>query len=878
MGVTIRSMSATTPFPTGTVTFLFSDIEGSTKLVHALGDRFGSLLDRHHELMRAAVGAAGGIEVATEGDSFFVVFTSAEAAIDAAARAQRTLDAEDWGEGVEVRVRMGIHTGAGKLVGDNYGGIDVHRAARIASAGHGGQVLSSEATQALVAPGLASDLHLVDLGEHRLKDLDQPERLYQLCVDGLRSVFPPPRGSSAAVHNLPKQLTPFIGRERVLDEVLQLLKANRLLTLTGPGGTGKTRLGLAVAERAVKDFENGAFIVFLASVTDEMLVASTIAQALGLREQGDTPIDSVLTEYLTGRSTLLVLDNFEQVISGASTIADLADSSPDLKVLVTSRIPLRLAGEQEYAVPSMTVPDPNALPSLDALSHFEAIDLFVQRAAAVRPGFTLNDDNAQPIAEICARLDGLPLAIELATARLRLMTPQEMTGRLDQQLSFLKSGQRDLPERQQTLRGAIAWSYDLLDGDHQRFFRALGTFAGGFTLDAAEAVADPDGGLGLDAVEVMVDNSLVRRTETALGMTRFRMLQTIREYAQEALREAGEEAEMRSRHGHHYFDFVGSRAPRFTMDADVLDEVELEHDNIRAALRWSIDSGAASLGQELAATLWRFWQVRGHLAEGRRWLTQILDMPASHEATLQRARAVMALGSITYWQNDFDETRRCYEEALREFRAVDDEEGLQEALYNSGFLWLLARDPGQARQVFEESRSLAATRGDARGRASAAWGLAMAAVQARDLDEAARWGDECGRLFDDLKDVYGKGLARFVRYQIARFTQDFDEARTLMRAYIEESMRDTTEAMSALELLAEIELQDGDAERGLKLAAAGRAFRDEYGGGSPEALVELSDARELARRVLDEETIETIWAEGYAMPRSEALAFALKQE
>lgn len=864
--------------PTGTVTFLFTDIEGSTKLVHALGDSYEAVLERHHVLMRAAIEGCGGIEVATEGDSFFVVFTSADAAIESAVAAQRNLTSENWGEGVEVRVRMGLHTGAGKLVGDNYGGIDVHRAARISSAAHGEQILLSEATQALVAQSLPDGIRLIDLDRHELKDLEQPEHLYQLCVDGLRTEFPPPRSKSARIHNLPTQLTPFIGRDKVLGEVCSLLSNSRVLTLTGPGGTGKTRLSLAAAERAVEDFDDGIFIVFLAPVTDDMLVPSTIAHALGLRDQGDTPIQTIVKEYLGGRNTLLILDNFEQVVSAAPAIADLIAAAPNLKVLVSSRIPLRIAGEQEYAVPPMDLPDPNDLPSLEMLSHFEAIDLFLQRASAVRPNFALNEDNAHAIAEICNRLDGLPLAIELATARLRLMTPQEMVGRLDQGLAFLKGGQRDLPERQQTLRGAIAWSYDLLDEDQRKYFRSLGVFSGGFTLEAAESVVDPDGDLGFDAIETIVDNSLVRRIETSLGTTRFRMLQTIREFAQEMLREAGEEDELRARHAEYFVGLIESLSPRFTMDVSSLEEAELDHDNLRAALRWSIDSGATATAQKAATSLWRFWQARGHLAEARRWLTEILAMPRSEEATVERARAVMALGSIAYWQNDFDETRRRYEEALEAFRTVDDQGGLQEALYNSGFLWLLERDPAPAQLVFEESRSLAEARGDIRGQASAAWGLAMSAIQAGDFNEASKWRDESRRLFEQISDVFGIGLARFVGFQIARYTKRYDEARALMREYLAESLDNTTEAMSSLELIAEIELQEGNLERGVKLAAAGRAFRDEYGGGSPAALVDVSDAREIARRVLDEDTIEKLWAEGYAWPRSEAIAYALKEE
>ncbi|MQB00902.1 MAG: hypothetical protein GEU78_11530 [Actinobacteria bacterium] len=869
-------MSSPTSLPTGTVTFLFTDIEGSTRLVHELGDRFEAVLARHHALLREVFAAAGGIEVGTEGDAFFEVFVTPQQAVEAAAAAQRALASEDWGGGIELRVRMGIHTGAGKLVGDNYGGIDVHRAARISSVGHGGQVLLSDTTVALLADLSEGGVRLVDLGEHRLKDLERPERLYQLCIDGLRTEFPPPRTMSAAVHNLPAGLTPFVGRTRELEEVTELLDSCRILTLTGPGGTGKTRLSLAVAENSLSKFVDGVFIVFLAAVDDDMLVGSTIAQALGLREHGATPIETSLKEYLADKRILLVLDNFEQVISGAGTVAELVGNAPDLTVLVSSRIPLRIAGEQEYAVPPLSLPETVHPPSAEMLSHYEAVNLFVQRAQAVKPSFSLSDENADAVAEICRRLDGLPLALELAAARLRVMTPQEMVRRLDESLSLLTGGGRDLPQRQRTLRDAIAWSYELLDDDHKRFFRSLSVFNGGFTLEAVDGVVDPDGGLGLDALELMVDNSLVRRTDTELGTSRFWMLETIREFASECLDRGNEGDELRERHARYFCEFVLARSSKLTMELEALDEVELDHDNVRAALRWAIDSGAADVALRMGAALWRFWQARGHLAEARRWLSESVRMPAAADLTVERAHGAMALGSIAYWQNDFVETRRRYEEALELFRTVPKEEGLQEALYNSGFLWLLEHDHEPARKVFLESRALAERRGDKRGLANAAWGLAMSAIQARDWDEASKWGDDCGRLFDELNDHFGQGLATFVHFQIARFTGRYEDARDLLQEYVQDWNRGNAEGMASIELMAEIELLDGNIERGVRLAAAGVAFREEYGGGSPTALVELSDPREIARGTLDEERIDELWTEGLALSGEEAMAEAFE--
>ena len=870
-----------TNLPTGTVTFLFTDIEGSTKLVQALGEAYRELLGEHHRLMRAAFAPCGGIEVSTEGDAFFVVFTSAAAAVQAATQAQRALRGHDWGEGLQVRVRMGLHTGEGALFGDNYGGIDVHRAARIASAAHGGQVLLSEVTRALVEPALEAGVRIKDLGEHWLKDLDRPEHLYQLTIDGLPAEFPPPRSLRARPNNLPVTLTPFVARDRELREILRLLGDNRLVTLTGPGGTGKTRLALQAASEALADFSDGAFVVFLAPLRDEELVASAIAKTLGVREQGTTPIAETLNEYLADKHMLLVLDNFEQVLSAAPLMAELLSQAPRIKMLATSRAPLRISGEQEYHVPPMSLPDPARLPSLEALSAYEAVELFIDRARAVKPNFALTEQNARVVAEICWRLDGLPLAIELAAARLRFLGPQEILKRLGKGLALLSGGARDLPARQQTLRAAIAWSCDLLDGSLRAFFRRLSVFIGGWTFDAADFVCNPQAELGVDtfeALEVLTDNSLARSLETDHGQMRFRMLETIREYAFETLEASEDVLALKRRHALFFLAFVEEMSPRFTTDTTATHIAEVDHENLRAALRWAIDSSEVEIALRMGVALWRFWMLHSHLAEGRRWLTEALDCAEAAAHSVLRARALMALGSLCYWQNDFDATRGFYLEGLEIFKEVGDRGGIAEALYNVGFLSLIERDPATAKRYYEESRAMAQDLGDELGVANATWGLAMSALQERDWEAARSFGRETHERFSALDNWFGIALARFVFYQAARLSGDVDEAHRLIMEVLHDStsLHDLSNSLSALEMLAAVEISRGRHERAVRLAGAADAIKESYGGQAPPPLIDIEDPRALARGVLGDERVEQLWREGRAMPLEEALAYARK--
>ncbi|HEX7195682.1 MAG TPA: adenylate/guanylate cyclase domain-containing protein, partial [Candidatus Limnocylindria bacterium] len=548
---------------TGTVTFLFTDIEGSTRLLQEQGDRWPAILARHQEILRAAFTAEDGVEVGTEGDSFFVAFPTAPGAVAATAAAQRGLAAEPWPPDVAVRVRMGLHTGEASIGTDGYVGLHVHRASRIAGVSHGGQVLLSDATRVLVEDGLPEGVELRDLGEHRLRDLDRAERLWQLVIPGLQTTFPPIASLDAVPNNLPPRVTSFLGRHREIEEVEQLLTRSRLLTLTGPGGTGKTRLSLEVAGRALANHPDGVFFVELAAITAADLVPSTVAQTLGLPDRGGRAPTDRLIDHIGDKRVLLVLDNFEQVTDAAPAVRALLAGCPALTVLVSSRSILHVSGEQEYPVPPLGLPDPANLPPLTQLSQFEAVALFIERARSVKPDFDVTNENAPAVAEICVRLDGLPLAIELAAARVRIFSPQAMLVRLGHRLELGAGGSRDLPQRQQTLRGAIAWSHDMLGEADRSLFASLSAFVGGAGLEAIEEVCGGDlSGASLDALTSLVEQSLVRQSEGIDGDPRFAMLETIREFAIEQAMELGRWDDLRARHARHFVGFAESSASR----------------------------------------------------------------------------------------------------------------------------------------------------------------------------------------------------------------------------------------------------------------------------------------------------------------------------
>ncbi|MFN2521109.1 MAG: adenylate/guanylate cyclase domain-containing protein [Candidatus Limnocylindria bacterium] len=871
--------------PSGTGTFVFTDIEGSTNLVASLGtERYGEVLEAQRRILRSAIAAHDGYEVRTEGDAFFVVFRRPSDAVAAAADAQLAIAREVFPHDVVVRVRIGMHTGEATLsraeVESDYVGLDVHRAARIAAAGHGAQILLSETTRSLVQDNLPPNTNLRDLGDHRLKDLTRSEHIFQLDLDARPMEFPPLRTLDVPT-NLPTQLTSFVGRDREIAEASRLLSGTRLLTLTGPGGTGKTRLSLQVAAESAASFSDGAFFVPLAPVFDPELVASTIAQVLHVPVAGaNSPLRQLL-ELLERKRMLLVLDNFEQVVSAAPQVADLLRGVPGLKIIVTTRAKLHVSGEQEYPVPPLALPDPRALPGVDALSQYEAVRLFIERAVAAKPDFRVSNENAPAVAGICARLDGLPLAIELAAARIKVLPPAAMLARLEKGMGLLGGTARDLPERQRTLRGAIAWSHDLLGLAEKRVFERFGVFVGGGALEQMEPVCGPNAELGvdiLDAAVALVDQSLIRQVE-ADGEPRFLMLETIREFAVERLESSGDAAATRDRHADAYAELAEAASPH-AMGSDErrwLDHLEREHANLRAALDWSVSSGRTKRAMRLVYALWRFWQRRGHLAEASERAAVVLALPHSHDHPLDRARALEAAGGIAYWRGDMAAAEALYRESTDIMREHGTNAELANALYNLAFPSLMSREKRSEIGVplLQQAQALWREIGDRAGLARALWALGTNLQQIGDYEGARPYADETVSLMREVGKPFDLGWALHLQGSVAAGTGRLAEA----GAAYEDAMcifrdaADVTGVLLVLSDFSELARAEGDRARAVTLVGAVSALRHSSGAGLQD-IVDVVEGRMVAGELAADD--QPLLAAGRAMSLEEAVRFALR--
>ena len=762
-----------TDLPTGTVTFLFTDIEGSTRLLQELGAGYADVLADHRRALREATTRFSGVEVDTQGDAMFIAFARASDAAAAALEGQHNLAK------LPLRVRMGLHTGEPIVTGEGYAGIDVHHGARVMSAGHGGQVLVSQVTKDLLGDAFT----LRDLGEHRLKDLTLPSRLYQLG-DG---EFPPLKTLHQT--NLPVTRTPLIGRERELAELADALKNHRLVTMVGPGGTGKTRLSLQVAADAVESFEGGVWWVPLAAVTDPQTVETAIATTLHA--------DGPLVAHLRTQQVLLLLDNFEQIVAAAPLISAVLEGAPKVKMLVTSREPLRIQGEHRYGV--------------EPLEPQDAAALFVERARYIVPTF----EHSVAVENVCRRLDGLPLAIELAAARVGVMTVDELLGRLDRALPLLTSGQRDAPDRQRTLRATIDWSHSLLNDAERDLFAKLAVFAGGFTLEAAESVCGSD----LDTLQSLVDKSLVRRRWDS---NRFLMLDTVREFAVEQLAKSPSQERLRQDHAQYFLSVAVSTnlsADKFEGGTRI-DRALADLQNFRVAIEWTLRAGEIALGLQIATALENLW-VSNDPREAIHWFSALFAK-ADEEPNLIRGRALRAYGGASDIAGDQPEARKLYEASLAVFEALDDDDGRARLLHRVALNAVRRGDLDLATKLAEESLALHRRVGNRFGEGEA---IAALGAIARDRGDIARASEQLERSAEIAREVgivwWEQGmLAEMAALDLAAGRVAEGAARARQALEIAARIRDRGGRVFGVGLLARVAAELGEERRAGQLWGA----------------------------------------------------------
>jgi predicted ATPase/class 3 adenylate cyclase len=862
--------------PEGTVTFLFTDIEGSTKLLHRLGEKYVHVLSRHRELMRDAFDRSGGCEIDTQGDAFFVAFRSALGAVGAAVESQRSLRDEAWPDDEKLLVRMGIHTGKPIVVDDNYVGMDVHRAARICSAAHGAQVVISEDTHTHL--GDAHSFGFKDLGLHRLKDIEEPEHILQIVADDLPSEFPQLR-SLAPQTNVPRHVASLVGRERELRDLHSLLLDDdvRLLTVTGPGGTGKTRVAGAAALNALNLFTEGVFFVDLTEVTTSDVIATTIGETLGVAPTDDP--SHGLRVHIGNKKMLLLLDNFEQAVSAADVVARLLQGCPQLKVLITSRTILSLNGEREYPLPPLALPEER---TREGVMSSEAGLLFVRRASAAKPTFELTDANAPAVAEICDVLDGLPLALELAAARLKIFPLDALVSRLGDRLKLLTGGSSDAPPRHRTLRGTIEWSYDLLDPAERDFFRALAVFSGGATLEAIEEIIPPELD-PIDALTSLVNHSLVRQHELSDGGFRFDMLQTIREYAAGLLDEAPGRDTLRTAHARYYLALLRhARSTKLDRDPEF---VARDLDNFRATLAWfggradegSIDDAEALL--ELAGLLGRYWYTHGMVAEGSGWLERALaHAPPNPSPT--RALALRQLGVLKELHRHVDEAAALFDQALKDYRRLGDELGEAACLNSIGVVIMARGDLEAPEDLYLRSADIRRKHGDDQTVASIS-NLGILYLHRKDYGRAVELLEEALELDRKAGDDWGVAVTQNNLASAYLDHGDTARSRELVAAGMEACFQlEEFEALcEAFEVAAALAAVDGDLERAARLYGAAEKLRTQTGL-QPTLLdgKRLEEATTKARTALTPERFDEVRHEGTLMTLEQAVNYALGRQ
>lgn len=913
-------------FPTGTVVFLFTDIEGSTRLAQEYPHEMPKLLARHNAILNESIERHQGFVFRIVGDSFSAAFHTVGDAMSAAVEAQRGLQSEPWSP-APIKVRMGIHTGAAQLKDDaqnTYEGYaTLALTQRIMSVAHGGQILLSQTTQGLVRDRLAEGTELRDMGERRLKDIVSPVRIYQVVVADLPSEFPPLTTLEASNHNLPLQLTSFIGREQEIAEARELLSSTRILTFIGPGGTGKTRLSLQVAASQLSEFKDGVWLVELAQLSDATYIISTIASTFHLRELQGVPLLETITDYLRGKQVLLVLDNCEHLIETCARLSDhLLHACSKLKIITSSREALGIAGETLYRVPSLSLPEDSA----DDLMRYEATHLFTERATKANPQFALTRDNAPYITQVCQQLDGIPLAIELAAARVKLFTPQQIAERLGDRFKLLTGGSRTALPRQQTLRALIDWSYLTLNEMEQNVLRALAVFSGGWTFEAVEFVAGEVE--AMDGLSGLINKSLVNM-EDRDGESRYRYLETIRQYAMEKLLESGEAVNARSRHLAYFVEYARRAQKHFETPQRLswLTRLELEHDNIRSALGWASETDPRSL-LEMVCLLPIFWLSRSYLTEGSNWCQaaisraeaspqpgpeldamraeaysalamlsinrgdhhtgqrasqQAVDLARQLENPYQLARALNFLGLSTAFLGDshlaFDSLHES-EALCRKFSFKDELASVLQSLAYITLEFHGSEDTEQLQTYMEESLALSQGSVDPDAAVRTEGILARLAFYRGDLVDARKHADLMLDLHKQLGDQHSVTDHQSMMAHTARQIGDYHEALALYRETLPDwqKMGHRGAVAHQLECIAFIAKAQEQGERAVKLMSAADALREaSKSPRTPQERIEYE--RELAglRAGMYENIFHLLWAEGRSMNMEDAIHLALRE-
>ena len=920
--------------PTGTVTFLFTDIEGSTKLWEQHPEAMRPALARHDVLLCQSIESCGGYVFKTVGDAFCAAFSTAHQALEAALAAQLALAAEPWDLPAPLKVRMALHTGVAEERGGDYFGQTLNRIARLMATGQGGQTLLSGAAQASVQDALPAAVTLLDLGRHRLKDLGHPEQVYQLQHPALPAEFAPIRSldNVRSPNNLPQQATSFIGRETQVAAVKDALGRTRLLTLTGAGGNGKTRLALQVAADLLDGETDGVWFVELAALAAPDLVPRAAAEVLGVKEQAGQPMERTLVDALKDKRLLLVVDNCEHLVAACAFLASaLLRSCPGVRILASSREPLNVSGEQTFRVPALALPDTKAQ-TAQAVSEFEAVRLFSERAQAVQPSFAVTDRNASAVAQVCRRLDGIPLALELAAARVRSLSVDEINSRLDSRFRLLTGGARNTLPRQQTLRALIDWSYDLLSEPEKTLLCRLSVFAGGWTLGAAEAVCEGDGVEEwevLDLITALEDKSLVVSEQRGERM-RSRLLETVRQYACDRLGERGGDAPARVCHRDYFLRSaeeadLGTRGPE---QGQWLDWFESEHDNLRAALdgcreesEGEEDTGA-ELGLRLVKAMYRFWRVRGHLAEGRGRLAAAVGHSGARQHPLERASALrvasgleqvegnltaaralaeealalfestenarggagvlLTLGNVALMQEDLAGARDYYERGLPLYRKLDEQDGIARALGNLAMIMLVQGDLAEAKVICEECLAIFRKSGDTENSARALGNLGDIAYAQGDDAEARRRLEEALTLFRQIGARSGALVGSLRRLGAVALRQGRRaEARTRMAEglHLAGEIKDGWAGAEALEAWAKLCLAEGHAAQAACLLGATAQTRRTSDTSEPAASQAAREADVLAAKAaLGETDFGEAWTLGEQMTWEQAVEYALAEK